>query len=395
MMKEYRKLNMNVAARAHVAYTPILLRGLPKAEKEENDSSSSSDDSEEDSDEDSELCEGNAVDKLKRKLFWKEKRGESYFRRMIPFLKTYDDDMINEESGMSLLMYAVMMNDTDAVELLVKQIHAIPNKSRRRRILNCRTSKKVQSGYLFIPDGYSVLHIAMGYASPCIVRLLLDNGANPNVVEGIGQDPFVSACGATGQLANMKLWMERFPDHDIHKPNKVSGGFSLSTTVFCMPNKLENLEFLLKCGGNVDQKLHMGISVLQAAISNSDSDVRVVKCILEASKERSAINYRIKPRNFKWKLIIRLANRLYRMGVRGNAFVEYFAPFEGATALHIALKSGDLDVVEYLLKNGANPRIRDGIGRSAFDYLEIYGPYPAITGLMDFASKTCGIDEKQ
>ena len=51
-IKEYRKLNMNVAARTHVAYTPILLRGLPKAEKEENDSSSSSDDSEEDSEDD-------------------------------------------------------------------------------------------------------------------------------------------------------------------------------------------------------------------------------------------------------------------------------------------------------------------------------------------------------
>ena len=74
--------------------------------------------------------------------------------------------------------------------------------------------------------------------------------------------------------------------------------------------------------------------------------------------------------------------------MRGSAFVEYFAPFEGATALHFALQLGDLDVVEYLLKNGADPRIRDGVGRSAFDYLAIYGPYPAITGLMDFASQT-------
>ena len=65
MMKEYRKLNMNVAARAHVAYTPILLRGLPKAEKEENNGSSSSDESEEDSnDEDSELCKGNQYFRL-------------------------------------------------------------------------------------------------------------------------------------------------------------------------------------------------------------------------------------------------------------------------------------------------------------------------------------------
>ena len=199
----------------------------------------------------------------------------------------------------------------------------------------------------------------------------------------------------SGNLENMRLWMERFPDHDIHQPNKVSGGFSLSTAVYCMSNKLETLEFLLKCGGNVDQKLHMGFSVLQSAVSNYDSDVGVVKRILEASKDKNAINYRIKPRNFKWKFVLRLCNRLYRMGNRGNAFIEFFAPLEGATALHAALKNGDLDVAEYLLKNGADPRIEDGLGRSAFDYLSLYGPYPAITGLMEFTSRTFFEEEKE
>ena len=40
---------------------------------------------------------------------------------------------------------------------------------------------------------------------------------------------------------------------------------------------------------------------------------------------------------------------------------------EGMTALHVAAQAGRMDLVRYLLQNGADTELRDGNGRKALD----------------------------
>ena len=124
-------------------------------------------------------------------------------------------------------------------------------------------------------------------------------------------------------------------------------------------------------------------------MNNPDVDLRVVNRILEESEEEdNVVNFRVTPSSLKWKLALNMFSTLYSMGLNTSAFVEYFAPFLGATALHLALLRGDVDLIELLLDHGADPRIKDGLGRCSFEYLKIYGPFPKVNGLMNRATMT-------
>jgi benzoyl-CoA reductase/2-hydroxyglutaryl-CoA dehydratase subunit BcrC/BadD/HgdB len=48
---------------------------------------------------------------------------------------------------------------------------------------------------------------------------------------------------------------------------------------------------------------------------------------------------------------------------------------EGETALTLAARQGQAEMVEYLVQHGANPEFRDGAGRSAYDYAATWSPW--------------------
>ena len=51
---------------------------------------------------------------------------------------------------------------------------------------------------------------------------------------------------------------------------------------------------------------------------------------------------------------------------------------EGETALHRAVKLGDVDLTQLLLDYGADPTIRTKIGLDCFDYEKRHGPFPLV-----------------
>ena len=50
----------------------------------------------------------------------------------------------------------------------------------------------------------------------------------------------------------------------------------------------------------------------------------------------------------------------------------------GTTALNYAVMRGDVEIVQILLENGADPYIENDLGMNAFDLCEKSGPFPSV-----------------
>ena len=74
--------------------------------------------------------------------------------------------------------------------------------------------------------------IASGFDSVC---LLLQHGADPYESDVNGNDAFMFA-SAFGNTENAKFWLERFPDWDLERKNKVAGGIALGQAVHMGPH---------------------------------------------------------------------------------------------------------------------------------------------------------------
>ena len=56
-----------------------------------------------------------------------------------------------------------------------------------------------------------------------------------------------------------------------------------------------------------------------------------------------------------------------RTGLSESTLMKRLAGRQGRTALHYAARRGDVDIVELLLRRGADPSMRDDAGKSVQD----------------------------
>ena len=77
-------------------------------------------------------------------------------------------------------------------------------------------------------------------------------------------------------------------------------------------------------------------------------------------------------RTLKWRNIYRLAQFLTRNKLTQSGLMTTLAHDSGSTALHHAVRRGDVDVVNLLLENGADPTIKNDIGKSPVDYCDAF-----------------------
>jgi len=64
---------------------------------------------------------------------------------------------------------------------------------------------------------------AMMTASPEVISILLESGANVESVDVMGNDAFMFASGV-GRVKNLHCWLERVDDWDLSRQNTVVGG---------------------------------------------------------------------------------------------------------------------------------------------------------------------------
>ena len=81
----------------------------------------------------------------------------------------------------------------------------------------------------------------------------------------------------------------------------------------------------------------------------------------------------------KWKLIRGCAKLAVRCRLVKSALANRLAHGAGLTALHYAARRGDVEIVDLLLKHGADPYIENEMGLNSFDITKKSGPFPSVT----------------
>ena len=144
--------------------------------------------------------------------------------------------------------------------------------------------------------------------------------------------------------------------------------------------KAETVRLLREKGARFDIITNSGFSVLVAACANEDSDPNVVKDILQdlENDDNVKVNYRVQSSTIKWKILRGSAKLMMRVGAAKSALFRRIARGAGLTALHYAVRRGDLEVVKLLLRHGANPYVQNDLGMDAFKVCMEYGPFPKI-----------------
>ena len=179
-----------------------------------------------------------------------------------------------------------------------------------------------------------------------------------------------------GRIKNAKFWLKQFPKWDLNRRNIV-GGTALGVAAYIGPKKLEMMKYLISQGARDDMITYNGTSMLMSACMNEDADLDVVKLLLNRN---APINLRIRPRTKMWRAIYLFSTLSFRSGVNKSILMQSLAERQGRTALHYAVRRGDLQLVEILLSMGADPSVKDNAGMSAQD---ICMSFPELRGLLE------------
>ena len=75
-----------------------------------------------------------------------------------------------------------------------------------------------------------------------------------------------------------------------------------------------------------------------------------------------------------------MAKLAVRTRLTQSTLMKRLAERQGRTALHYAARRGDLDLVELLLSQGADPSVRDDAGKSVQD---VCAGFPELKGMLE------------
>ena len=163
------------------------------------------------------------------------------------------------------------------------------------------------------------LQIAIGYQSLEIIKVLLENGADPNYSD----DPM----GDTFPIIEMALETGNWEIINMLLKHGADGSLFLRRAIYAT-SRLANLEMLLKNGVKAD----ISIVGCDRALSISESDTKKV------------------------------LNLLIRFGANVNYQDE-----DLQTPLHYATEYKNYKLLKVLMQNGANPNLKDDVGESSIE----------------------------
>ena len=242
------------------------------------------------------------------------------------------------------------------------------------------------------PEGMTPLMIAIDNQRYDTARLLLDEGANPHVWDWYGRTALYvavdmssfrgrqshpTASSETSANDVIRLLLEAGvnpnPQMNMHRPSR--GGnigrfadelLTTGTTPLlraAIGADVDAVRLLLEHGALVDLPNVHGITPLMAAAGHvsgrggrpdsEQAQARAIELLDMLLAAGADINARITDNH----------SRTANVGRQPNAVTER----EGQTALYGAVKFGWTNVVKYLLEKGADPAVKDALGRTPLD----------------------------
>ena len=116
------------------------------------------------------------------------------------------------------------------------------------------------------------------------------------------------------------------------------------------------------CEASLSNVNSSGFTALMLACHNNDADPKVIRYLLKNSAV-NVVNQKVVAKTLNWKLLRTISCLGIRSGIVSSKLFSAIADEGGMTALHVAARRGDMDIVELLLEHGAKPSIKNDLGR--------------------------------
>ena len=207
-------------------------------------------------------------------------------------LKRNDKKEWVDHVGVSVLIYAVMANQHDAVLDLLGKYTTTELFS-----LLAWTFPREGVVEIGIPGEATALHLAMLLSNHEIVLALLQAGANPNETDVMGNDGLMLAC-TFGRIRNIQVWCSNVSNWDANRRNERFGSTALHLAVYFGPKKFETVRYLIeKQSANIHIQNKSGSSSLILACGNEDCDPKLVRYLIECGVD---VNRQIMSSTAQW-----------------------------------------------------------------------------------------------
>jgi len=264
---------------------------------------------------------------------------EMNIKRLLIQIANGADVNLQEENGMTALMFAVRAGDVSVVKLLL-DAGADVNLHNR--------------------DNMTALRYAVNKGDVSVVKLLLDAGADVNLQDRHVKTALMYAVRA-GDVSVVKLLLDA--GADVNLQNNLLGETGMTALLSAVnEGAVPVVKFLLDAGADVNLQDGYGRTALMFAVNKGA--VSVVNLLLGAGADvnlqdgngETALMYAVN------KGKVSVVNLLLGAGADVNLQED-----NGMTALMFAVNKGDVSVVKLLLDAGADPNIREIVSRTALD----------------------------
>ncbi|KAJ8669894.1 hypothetical protein QAD02_001153 [Eretmocerus hayati] len=293
-----------------------------------------------------------------------------------------DDDRVFDSRKSKQLLITIQNATKISTTLRPRTVYKINNNHTVQRLLKDGADPNISDN-----DGKTSLHYVAMYNirnSDETVDLLLSAGASPDIVDNKGNTPLLLA--ASSKHENKEVF-ERLIKAHIDVNRKDSRGWT-SLHKF-REQRLNIAQLLIEAGASVDEKDADGMTSLLYACSYGD--VGLVNFLLSQGASLHTTNsFGFNPLLFATTstsidVVRNLVetgadiNYVNPKGVKFNGHYGYnqsqdnrWKDFPAHTALHIATRNNDKDMLEFLLKQGADPNRTNDLNDSVLNQAVSY-----------------------